>query len=81
VQAGDTIKLRENSKAFATALAPKGLASALQGNFVGIVRMQKMKQWVIRSQVLNISNGICMDAVHRLNGSGGLFYTSGLMVT
>jgi hypothetical protein len=36
---------------------------------LGMVTLQKMLQWIIRSQVLRICNG-SMDAVHRLNGSG-----------
>jgi hypothetical protein len=39
---------------------------------LGMVTLQKMLQWIIRSQVLRICNG-SMDAVHRLNGSGCAF--------
>jgi hypothetical protein len=35
---------------------------------LGMVKLRKMLQWIIRSQVLRVLKP--MDAVHRLNGSG-----------
>jgi hypothetical protein len=51
----------------------KDQISDTTGKLVGMVRICRIE--TIRSQVLNVAR--CMDAVHRLNGSG-LFSINGL---